>query len=412
MEIPVNRNNPTIMHLDLNSCFATVEQQAHSHLRGKPIVIAAYTTPNGCVLSPSIEAKRYGIKTGMTVRQARLLCNAVVVRNPDPHLVRDVHIKLRTICTDYSPRTTPKSIDEIVLDFTGMEKCLKKDMPTVGKEIKQRLRTDIGEWISCSIGIATNRFLAKLGAGLHKPDGLDIIDYQNLQSVYARLTLTDLPGINTHFEARLNANTIRTVLQFFNTPERILRQHVFQSIIGYYWYIRLRGFEIDNGELKRKSYCQDYALNQFTSDPETLSKIIMKLCEKMGRRLRQAGYMTHGVHVACLYQDGTYWHRARKMQQSLFTTHDLYTKALLIFNQQPERKKVVKLSVSCYNLVLSKIIQQSLFDSIDTKREKVSKALDAINDKYGEYTVIPALMMGMDDVVLDRIAFGGRHEFF
>ncbi len=394
------------MHLDLNSCFATIEQQAHIHLRGKPLVIAAYTTPNGCILSPSIEAKQYGIKTGMTVREARLLCAHVIVRDPDPQLVRDVHIKLREVCTEYSPHTTPKSIDEIVLDFTGMEKYLRKDLLTVGKEIKQRLRTDIGEWISCSIGIATNRFLAKLGASLHKPDGLDLISYQNLQSVYSTLTLTDLPGINTRFEARLNACNIFTVTHFFTAPEHMLRQRVFQSIVGYYWYLRLRGFEVDDAMLKRKSYGQEYALNQFTSDPETLSKVIMKLCEKMGRRLRHAGYTTQGIHIACLYQDGTYWHREHKTSQSFSTTHDLYTKALLVFNQQPERKKVTKLSVSCYDLNPNKTAQQSLFDTIDHKREKVSKALDAINDKYGEFTIIPALMMNMDNVVLDRIAFG------
>lgn len=410
MELPVNRNTPTIMHLDLNSCFATVEQQAHIHLRGKPLVIAAYTTPNGCVLSPSIEAKQYGIKTGMTVREARLLCKNVIVRDPDPRLVRDVHIKLAAICADYSPNTTPKSIDEILLDFTGMEKYLKKNLLSVGKEIKQRLRTDIGEWISCNIGIATNRFLAKLGAGLHKPNGLDIINYENIKSIYASLKLTDLPGINTHFEARLNTYNIFTVTRFFTTPEYILRQQVFQSIVGYYWYLRLRGFEVDDVSFKRKSYGQDYALNTFTSDPEILSKIIMKLCEKMGRRLRQAGYVAHGIHIACLYQDGTYWHKSRKNQHSFFTTHDLYTKTLLVFNQQPERKKVVKLSVSCYDLKSNKTIQESLFDTLDTKRGKVSTALDAINDKYGEFTIIPAIMMGMDDMVIDRIAFGAVKE--
>jgi len=97
MELPLNKNNPLIMHIDLNSCFATVEQQANFHLRGKPLVIAAYETPNGCVVSPSIEAKRYGIKTGMTVREARLLCRNVIVRDPDPDLVRDVHFKFKTI---------------------------------------------------------------------------------------------------------------------------------------------------------------------------------------------------------------------------------------------------------------------------------------------------------------------------
>ena len=148
-----NPSPPTVMHIDLNSCFATVEQQANMHLRGKPLVIAAYTTPSGCVVSPSIEAKRYGIRVGMTVRDAKLLCKEVAVRTPDPPLVRDVHIKFKKIFKDYSPNVYPKSIDEAVIDFTGMEHYLKRSLIEIGTEIKQRLRSEIGEWISCSIGI-------------------------------------------------------------------------------------------------------------------------------------------------------------------------------------------------------------------------------------------------------------------
>src|SRR3712207_5811397 len=102
MSLPLNHTAPTIMHVDLNSCFATIEQQANPLLRGKPIVVAAYTGPGGCVVAPSIEAKQYGIKTGMTVRDARLLCPAVIVRPPDPAKYRYVHLLFRRIFRDYS----------------------------------------------------------------------------------------------------------------------------------------------------------------------------------------------------------------------------------------------------------------------------------------------------------------------
>lgn len=123
------------MHIDLNSCFATVEQQANPHLRGKPLVIAAYTSPGGCVLAPSIEAKRYGIKVGMTVRDARLIYKNVIVRDPDPVLVRDVHIKFRNICKTYSPVVIPKSIDEVVIDFINTP-ALQHGLINIAQEIK------------------------------------------------------------------------------------------------------------------------------------------------------------------------------------------------------------------------------------------------------------------------------------
>ena len=118
MYLPLNHNKPTIMHIDLNSAFATVEQQANPLLRGKPIAVAAYTTPNGCVVSPSMEAKKFGVKVGMTVREARLCCPQINVLAPDPHKYRAVHQRFSKIFRDYSPDVVPKFIDGAVIDFT------------------------------------------------------------------------------------------------------------------------------------------------------------------------------------------------------------------------------------------------------------------------------------------------------
>src|ERR687893_231924 len=167
MALVINHNAPTIMHVDLNSCFATIEQQANPLLRGKPMVVAAYNSPNGCVVAPSIEAKQYGIKTGMTVWEARLLYPKVIVREPNPDMYRAVHLLFRRIFRDYSPDVTPKSIDEAVIDLTDTLCLFKGTVTDIGKEIKRRFREEIGEWMKCSIGVSTNRFLAKLAASLH-----------------------------------------------------------------------------------------------------------------------------------------------------------------------------------------------------------------------------------------------------
>lgn len=397
------------MHIDLNSCFATIQQQAYPHLRGKPLVIVAYVTPNGCVLAPSIEAKRYGIKTAMTVREAKLLCPQVIVRPSEPILVRDVHIKFKNICRDYSPVVVPKSIDELVIDFTGMAH-LYLDLEKVGIEIKSRFRKEIGEWISCNVGISTNRFLAKLAASLHKPDGLDVITHENLIKTYQNLHLTDLNGINTRFQARLNASGIFTPYEFLQATVQTLRGNVFQSILGWYWYLRLRGYEIDDVEFRRKSYGQDYALAKKTSNDYELSRIIIKLCEKMGRRVRKVGKAAYGIHLGLLYDDGTYWHRGRKVNSPLYSTRDFYVKAMWIFNQQPIKKTVSHISVSCYDLSEDSNSQLDLFDTQEQKWNKITDAVDRMNDRYGEYVVTPALMMGMNDLVLDRISFGAVKE--
>jgi DNA polymerase-4 len=407
MSLALNHNPPRIMHVDLNSCFATIEQQANPLLRGKPIVVAAYDTPRGCVVAPSIEAKQYGIKTGMTVGDAKLLYPRVIVRTPDPSKYRFVHVKFKKIFEDYSPDVTPKSIDEAVIDLTHTLELFKGTVTDIGKEIKKRFREEIGEWMKCSIGVSTNRFLAKLAASLHKPDGLDIIDHTNVLDIYKRVRLLDLSGINTRYQARLNAAGIFTPMEFYNAPLDLLKKQVFQSILGYYWYLRLRGHEIDAVDFKRKSFGNTYALQKQTNDPRELAKLLMKLCEKTGRRLRRARYSAQGVHVSCVYTDVSWWHLGRKFDVPVYTTRDIYVKALLLLNSSGYPKRVRNLAVSVYDLIPSTSEQMELFSS---PMHAVSEAMDKINDRWGEFVITPAWMMDMDEIILDRIAFGGVKE--
>lgn len=409
MDLPVNKNKPLVMHIDLNSCFATIEQQANPLLRGKPIVVVAYETPNGCVLAPSIEAKKLGIKTGMRVKEAKILYPGVIVRPSDPEKYRDVHLKFKKIFIDYSDIVVPKSIDEAIIDFRGMER-LNLDLISIACEIKQRMRKEIGEWIICSIGISTNRFLAKLAASLHKPDGLDVITINNIKDIYNAVSLLDLNGINVRFQARLNAYGIFTPMDFLNADCQTLERKVFKSICGRQWYERIRGYEVDDVEFRTKSIGQQYALKEWTSDPKKICPMIMKLCEKMGRRLRRKSFIACGIHVGVLYKDGTYWHRARLINGQMYTTMELYHNALLIYNQQPETKVITNISVSCYDLKPSTSSQMTFFDADIDKTRKTSDAMDEINDRWGEFVITPALMMGMGKTIIDRIAFGGTKD--
>jgi hypothetical protein len=126
----------------------------------------------------------------------------------------------------------------------------------------------------------------------------------------------------------------------------------------------------------------------------------------MGRRLRKANCYAKGIHVACSYRDRTYWHHSQSFPETLYTTYDLFQKAKMILIQQPEKKIVSKLAVSCFHLQTASFFQDELFDEKKGKRLQISTALDQINDTYGEYKVHPALMMGMNNKVMDRVAFG------
>jgi DNA polymerase IV len=402
-----NQKPSTILHIDLNSCFATIEQQANPHLRGKPIAVAAYTTPSGCILAPSIEAKRLGIRTGMRVKDGQMLCPELIIKSPDPWKYRQVHTKLRNILSLYTNEITPKSIDEFVLNLEGYP-AYQKGMFTIGSEIKNRIRRQVGDWLTVSIGIAPNRFLAKTAAGLNKPDGFDEINHHNFKAIYRHLELVDLCGIAARNTARLHSAGIYSVLDmYYASPQRL--KIAFQSINAYYWYLRLKGWEIDDVDWGRRSYGNSYALPKPLATQEELSPILTKLVEKMSRRLRKAGYRAQGVHLSIVYRDHSYWHQGMKVEKIIFESRDIYRHIMKLFTRCPYQKPVRELAVSVFNLVSDESTQMDLFGEIDYQ-EKISSAVDTINERWGDYVITPARMLGTEESVPDRIAFGGVKE--
>lgn len=392
----------------MNSSFATIEQQANPLLRGRPVAVSPYTTPRGITIAPSIEAKRLGIKLGMRNEEVRRIAPDVVILPPDPPKYRDAHIRFRNIFKSYTDKVMPKSIDEAVIDFAGSQAIKTNGMAEIGREIKQRVRSELGEWVRVNVGIGTNRFLAKVAAGLNKPDGLDIIDQSNLLDIYRRLELTDLPGINVRNEARLNTYGIFTPLQFIDAPIEVLKKQVFQSINGYYWYVRLRGWEVDDVNYGRKSFGHTYALGKKTGDRAELARLLMKLCVKTGRRLRSGGYYAGGVHVSMLFRGGSHWHKGKKTQTRLYSDQDIFRHAMRVMNMCPNIKTVTNLAVSVFNLNSYKPAQTTIFDGSRQDPHSLADTIDSINDRFGQFVITPALMAAMDDTIIDRIAFGGH----
>lgn len=394
------------MHLDLNSCFASIEQQANPRLRGKPIAVAAYVSPGGCILAASVEAKTYGVKTGLRVKEGKLLCPRLIVLPSDPDKYRRVHLKFRKLLSDYTAQVVPKSIDEFVLDLSDFVNS-EISLEAVAKQIKQRITNEIGDWLTVSVGLAPNRFLAKTAAGLHKPNGLDTIDKNNYQNIYEDLALTDLCGISLANTARLNRVGVRSVAQFARADIQTLRS-AFGSIAGYYWYLRLRGWEIDAVEFGRKSFGNSYALPKPFVAKADLTPILAKLVEKTSYRLRQGGYTARGVHLGLVYRDGTYWHKGLTVPE-IFASNDVYRYIRQLLQSCREVKPVRNLAVSCFNLRKPGSTQLVLFENI-LKKKKLVTAVDKIKRRYGQYAIASALMLPAKDNIPDRIAFGGVRE--
>ncbi|OGM72651.1 hypothetical protein A2422_01325 [Candidatus Woesebacteria bacterium RIFOXYC1_FULL_31_51] len=398
-----NKSKPLVVHLDINSCFATIEQQANPLLRGKPIVVAAYNFPGGCILTASIEAKKLGIKTGMRVKDGKLICPKLIVLIPDPNKYRVVHKKLYNLLSKFSEKVIPKSIDEFVFKLINPNTYF-----FVIKEIKKRIKLEIGEWITVSVGISTNRYLAKVAASLIKPDGLVEINKDNYQLVFSKLKLTDLTGIKKRNEGRLKSVGIKTVLDFYESPIWKLKL-AFGGITGLYWHTRLHGYEVDDFESKRCMFGNSYA-PPFDKSNMPL-EILSKLCQKTGFRLRKANLKANGIHLALEARDGNFWHMGKKISKELFESGDIYKEAVKLLILSPIKTSFKNIAVSVFDLTEKSILQLEIFDDV-LRKEDLSKSLDKINEKWGNFYIHPARMIKIKESIKDRISFGSLDQIY
>lgn len=406
-----NRERPMIMHIDLNSAFATTEQQAHPHLRGVPMGVTNRLSKECCVIAASYEAKALGIKVGMRRSEAVAICPNFVMLETDAPKYHKVYEKLVSIMRDYSPKIKMKSIDEGIIDFHGMEPVLKgRSLADVGYEIKQRVREDIGDWMKINIGIAPNRFLAKEAAGWHKPDGLDVIDHTNMLDYYADRKLTDISGIAERNAARLNAYSIYTPVQFFHAKELTLKKQVFKSINGTYWYRRLRGYEIDDFDTKLGMVGRQWVVRNPTNDAEYMRSCLSFLCETTGMKLRYKNVEARGICVWARLRTGEAWYSKRMYKTTYYTNQEIYRRALEQFNTIPQGAIVQTIGLYCYMLTPSSRSQMSMFEDVQ-KEDWLTKSVDEINDFYGSFTVYTATSLEGKRMIKQKIPFGGTEYF-
>lgn len=400
-----NEERPLIMHIDLNSCFATVEQQARPQLRGKPVVIVNRRTDKTAIVTASYEAKEKGVKVGMKLREAYALCPDLVPLESDPPKYRHVYHKLLNIMRDYSAHVTMKSIDEGIIDFHDTSHDIAgRDLIEIGYEIKQRLKDEIGVWMRCNIGIATNRFLAKTAASLHKPDGLDVITSHNIREVLGELKLTDLTGIAWRNEKRLNSVGIYTPLQFLDADATTLRKIVFKSVVGQWWYKRLRGFEVDDVETKIGRVGRQYVLERFDLTRDEIIGRLHHLCESVGSRMRTQGLAARGVYVYAKTLDRRYWHSSTLSPLPFFSDQSIFMQALQLFDRAPDNLK--EIGVHCYELTTADISQLSLFADELSRERRIVETVDEINRQFGERTIHSAGTLDTGIYVKTKIPFG------
>lgn len=393
---------PKIMLVDMNSFFASVEQQANPFLRGKPLGVCASLHRASCLIATSKEAKARGIKNGMPLYAAKRIIPEIMVVEAEPEKYREVHRQINRIFDDYSHTVEPYSVDESFLDLHAS----RQSPLVVGAEIKRRIREEIGEWLTCSVGIAPNKFMAKLAADLQKPDGLTVIWRENLREVYKSHKLSDLWGIGRGWTKRLERLGVKTPTQLMDYPPANLMQMFGKP--GLYLWQRVNGLEEDgivspdDDISPQKSFGNSWVLDFRSSDKERLKPAVLRLAEKAARRMRHEGYVASSIYCSVRFSDYTYFHRSIRLGFEVETGMELYGQVLSLWEREEFRSEAVHIAVGFTGL-RQKRNQMSLWPEED---KRLTAALDAVNDRYGEFTVMPGLLAHTAFFAPDSIAFG------
>jgi DNA polymerase-4 len=389
------------LFLDMNSFFASVEQQEHPELRGKPVAVVPMVSDSTCCIAASYEAKAYGVKTGTNVAEAKRLCpnlRLVEAKSHDPY--RKYQIEIVRAVQEYLPVTEIWSVDELVCKLWANERHLS-DAIRVGEQIKARIKADVGECMHCSVGLGLNPFLAKVAAELQKPNGLVVLDTDDLPHKLFGLALTDFPGINRRMEARFQVAGVRTTEQMCALTLEQMRG-IWGGVVGERWWHLLRGHQVAMPPRERKSVGHSHVLAPALRTPAGAASVAGRLLEKAAERMRHHGYQARGLSVHVRADDGRTWMAKRRLTPCVDTWTLMAALRSLWEHPFP---KVRQVGVVLYDLLPDTQFTASLFGE-DMERRTAARTVDAINGKYGRGTVSMASVVPVKAAAEDKIAFG------
>jgi DNA polymerase IV len=374
------------LYVDFNSYFASVEQQEQPQLRGKPIGVLPVMAETTCCIAASYEAKKFGVKTGTPVREARKLCPDIIFVEARPYLYVDYHHRLVEIVESCTPVERTLSIDEMVCRLTGSQQQ-KNNALALAAHIKRTIAQEAGAYIRSSIGIAPNMFLAKVASDMQKPDGCVVIEPHELPEKLFSLELRDLYGIGKRTEQRLNRHKIFTVRDLYAMNSQQLRS-AWGSIEGERLYEKLRGREPYEVAHPRSSLGHSHVLPPELRTPKGALSVLHRLLQKACMRLRNYGLHAAAMRISIKFMDEPGW----STESACSPTDDTLqlTQALnTLWQRFPhDAPAPYKVGISLSRLMEPQDQTLGLFQRAARKSQhSLDKALDALNMRYGKNTV-------------------------
>lgn len=387
------------LYIDLNSYFASVEQHLNPAYRGRALAVVPMLVDSTCVIAASHEAKKFGIKAGTLVGDAKRMCPGLILVSGNHSAYVKYHHQIVKAVESCHPVGAILSIDEVACRLRGRDQSVPNAM-ALAYEIKNKIYNQIGKCFSCSIGLAPNQFLAKTATDMQKPNGLVVIEMTDLPHKLFSLKLRDLVGIGKQMEARLNAHGVYTVAELYKTPLKKLCS-IWGGVGGEYFYKWLRGEDFLISHKENQSIGHQHVLPPQQRSAKWAYMVGLRLLNKAAVRLRKLNLWAQHLAVIVKLANHQYAKGAIKMIecQDTFALQNAFDQIWSNLNVGTP----IKISVTLSHLLHDTERTLSFFEN--TKKQSLSHLMDNLNELYGKNTV----HMGSVHEVLDsaplRIAF-------
>ena len=371
--------------VDFNSYFASCEQQDRPELRGRPVGVVPMLADSTCLIAASGEAKKFGVKTLTNVGEAKKLIPDIVLVVARHELYIDFHHRAVKAVDEIAPVREVLSIDEMVCDLPSGYKSVERAIE-LAHDIKRNLLERVGEYLTVSIGIAPNTFLAKLASDMQKPNGLIILQEHDVPEKILHLPLRALHGIGESMEIRLNKQGIDTIAKLYaQTPEQL--RSVWGGVGGERFYARLRGEEVKDISHGMASISHSHVLAPVLRNQDDAYAVINRLTQKAAMRLRKVLHYTARMAIKVKFLNGPSWENETRFLETQDTL-DLLHALNALWTKYPKKKSLTPLQVGVVFLELSAEDAQSarLFDDLEQTgdKKKLNAAIDDLNLRFGK----------------------------
>jgi DNA polymerase-4 len=373
-----------ILHIDMDAFFISVEQRDDPSLRGKMAAVCG-SLSRSVVTSATYEARPYGIRAGMSVQEAKRRCPQLILVEGNHSKYTETAARIFSILKDYTPLVEVASIDEAYLDITQSQTLFQSPLH-IGQLIKNRILEEEG--LTCSVGIAPNKLLAKLGSRLKKPDGLVVVQEGEVEGLLKGLPVNKLSGIGPKLTEELNSIGIFSCGQLGSFPVSVLIKRF--GVIGE--RLHEMGLGLDDSrvvsldeEEDAKSISHSVTLEKDTSDPEMLKKVLLQLSERVSRRMRKDRFYGRRISVTIRYSDFFTFSKQNTLSKWMNSGNEIFRYAFEIFRSVSHPKPIRLLGVEV-SLLKKEWYQLDLFEKGE-KKEKLLKAMDRVNERFGDWTL-------------------------